>query len=264
MFVNNGSVRIHYEIEGDGPAILMRTGAGGDSRIFRDAGYVAGLPGYRKILMDQRGRGESDHPAGLDAHRYEAHIADICAVLDDAGVKSTAFLGYSAGATMGVAFGVAHPERLRALIGIGSLPYANFSERPKPANVDEEIQRIVDAGGVRAEYEAFMKQDNDRFPDPIHQNVIEGDPLMRALDAVAALEWRGHLATYPELRCPVLMLTGELEDSERQTERSIEHIPNGHVLRLPRVGHLSAFYRSDVTLPYIIDFLNAVMPAAKA
>jgi pimeloyl-ACP methyl ester carboxylesterase len=71
MFVTNDGVKIHYESEGEGPAILMHTGAGGDSRIWRDAGYVRGLVGFRKILMDQRGRGLSDRPNTIESHSIE-------------------------------------------------------------------------------------------------------------------------------------------------------------------------------------------------
>ncbi len=159
---------------------------------------------------------------------------------------------------MGVAFGSLHPDRLTALVGIGSLYCYNIRDRPKPADPDAEVQRITAAGGVRAEYEAFMKEDNDRFPDPIHENVIGGDPFMRALDAVAAYstQWRGPLDAYPTLRAPVLMLSGEREDPERETEKSVAKIPNGTVVRLQGVGHLSAFYRSDLTLTHIRPFLQ--------
>ncbi len=259
MFVTSGGIKIHYKSEGTGPALILRTGAGGDLRIWHDAGYVAGLKGYRKILIDQRGRGMSDRPSTVESHRYEHHISDIAAVLDDAGVDSAAFLGYSAGAVMGIAFGIAHPTRLRALVGIGSLYLQNLSEQPKLPDVDAEIRRIVAAGGVRADVEMYMRQDNDRFPDPIHKNVLDGDPFMKALDTVAALDWRGPLDAYPNLRVPVLMLTGEREDQERTTEKAIERIPNGRVVRLRGVGHLSAFYRSDLTLPHILPFLRELL-----
>jgi pimeloyl-ACP methyl ester carboxylesterase len=256
MFVTNEGIQIHYETEGTGPALILRTGAGGDFRIWRDAGYVAGLKGCRKILIDQRGRGMSDRPSTVESHRYEHHISDIAAVLDDAGVESAAFLGYSAGAVMGIAFGIAHPTRLKALVGIGSLPFQNNSDQPKPGDVQAEIQRIVAAGGVRADVEMYMRQDNDRFPDPLHRNVLGGDPFMKALDTVAALDWHGPLDAYSNLRAPVLMLTGEREDNERTTEKAIERMPNGRVVHLRGIGHLSAFYRSDLTLPHILAFLR--------
>ncbi len=256
LFVTNGGVRIHYEVEGTGPPVIMRTGAGGDIRIWREAGYVGGLPGYRKILIDQRGRGLSDRPATIESHRYEQHISDICAVLDDAGIESSGFMGYSAGAVMGVAFGSAYPKRLQALVGIGSLAFRNNTDLPRPPDIDAEIKRIVAAGGVRADLEEFMREEKDRFPEAIHQNVIEGDPLMRALDYVAALEWRGPLDAYPTLRAPVLMVSGEREDIERETEKSTSRIPKAHIVRLPGVGHLSTFYRGEVTLQHVRPFLQ--------
>lgn len=115
---------------------------------------------------------------------------------------------------------------------------------------------MVAAGGVKKEYEEFMTKENDRFPDPIHQNVIGGDPLMRALDGVGGYELNGPLNMYPKLRAPVLMVAGELEDSERQTEKSIATIPGGRLVRLQGIGHLSSFYRSDLTLPHIRPFLR--------
>ena len=208
-FVSNHGVRIHYDIEGSGPAIVMRTGAGGDCQIWKDAGYDTGLAKYQRILLDQRGRGKSDRPSTVESHSLELHVSDVCAVLDDAGIESAAYMGYSAGATIGVAFGDLNPRRLIALVGIGSLPLVNFADRPKPSDMGAEIQRIVAAGGVKAEYEAFMKQDSDRFPDPIHDNVLGGDPLMRALDAMASYTttWRGPLDAYQGLKSPVLMLS---------------------------------------------------------
>ncbi len=213
MFVTSGGVRIHYESEGKGPAVIMHTGAGGDLRMWQDAGYVEGLPGYRKLLVDQRGRGRSDRPSTVESHRLELYVKDICSIMDDAGVESAAFLGYSDGAVVGIAFGAANPKRIQALVGIGSLPYANLSDLPKPADPEEEIQRVVSEGGVRSSYAGFMERDHDKFPDPIHRNVMETDPLMNALDDVAWLEWKGPLDAYPAFPAPVLMVAGELEDS---------------------------------------------------
>jgi len=54
--MTNGGVRIRYEVEGTRPAVMMHTGSGGDSRIWRYAGYATGMPGYRKILVDQKSK----------------------------------------------------------------------------------------------------------------------------------------------------------------------------------------------------------------
>lgn len=258
-FANNAGVWIHYEIEGTGPTILMRTGAGGDCRIWKEAGYVAGLKGYRTILMDQRGRGKSDRPDTIESHSYNHHIADIAAVLNDAGAETAAYMGYSAGAVMGIAFGATHPGRLKALVGMGSLPVYNFSDLPKLANPQDEVEKMVARGGVRPEYEEASAEEGGRFPEPIESNVLGGDPRMRALDFVAGRvekPWRGPMNVYGNLHFPVLMIAGEKEDPQRVTEGAIERISNSQLVRLPGAGHLSSFYRSDLTLPHVLSFLE--------
>lgn len=259
MFVKNGAVRIFYEIEGGGPPLILHTGGGGDLRIWKYAGYTEALSGFTKIMIDQRGRGKSDRPSTIQSHKMEEFVSDICAVLDDANVESAGFWGYSAGALVGVAFGSMHQNRLRALVGTGSLPFVNFSDLQKPADIAAEIRKDVEAGGVKAELEKYMKNDNDRFPDAIHNNVLEGDPLMYALDDVAWYEWNGPLNAYAQLQAPVMMISGQLEDPDHQTEESIKRIPKGRLARIPGIGHLSAFYRSDLTLPHVLPFLDVAM-----
>lgn len=253
--ITSHGVEIHYEVEGTGPAVLLHTGAGGDSRIWREAGYVRGLTGFTTILLDQRGRGRSGRPSGIDDHRMELFVDDVAAVLDALGIDSIAFWGYSNGMLVGVGFGGAHPDRLRCLVGTGTLRFRNLSDLPR---VDEtaEIQKDVAAGGVRQDLEHFMTKENDRFPEGIDRNVREGDPLMYALDGVAWLRWNGPRAVLKRFRVPLLMLTGEKEDPDRATETTVDHVPCARMARLPGVGHLGAFYRSDLALEFALPFLR--------
>jgi pimeloyl-ACP methyl ester carboxylesterase len=253
--VTSGGVDIHYETEGVGPAVVLHTGAGGDLNIWRYAGYVAGLDGFRTILIDQRGRGESGRPPTVDAHRMEHYVEDVVAVLDDAGVKSAAFWGYSNGVLVGIAFGGTHPTRLTALLGTGGLRYRNLSELP-PIDQKAEIEQDVAQGGVRHELDARMAAENDRFPEPIDRNVRKGDPLMHALTGVAWLRWKGPRAVLEHFPTSLLMLTGEKEDPGGETERTVAAMPNARIVRIPGVGHLGAFYRSDLTLPYALPYLR--------
>ena len=258
-FTENGSVRIHYEVVGQGPILILHTGAGGDSRIWRDAGYVKGLAGFRLVLMDQRGRGQSSRPERLEDHRMECFVSDVNCVLDDLDVDWAGFWGYSNGALVGIAFGAEHPTRLRALVCTGSLPFVDHTELPPIADVPKEIGRLVSQNGVVHELELFMDRTAERFPDPIDRNVREGDPRMYALDEVAWMSWRGPKSAYPTFPAPVLAIGGEREDSKRQTEQSIERLPDGEVVRLVGLGHLGAFYRSDVALPFARPFLERTL-----
>jgi pimeloyl-ACP methyl ester carboxylesterase len=253
--VVSGGVRIHYEVAGEGPPVVLHTGAGGDLTIWRHAGYVAGLRGFRTILIDQRGRGRSDRPSTVDAHRMERYVDDVRSVLATAGVEATAFWGYSSGILVGIAFGAAHPHRLRALVGTGRVRWRDNADLP-PLDESAEIRDDVAQGGVRHELDARMAAENDRFPEAIDRSVREGDPLMHALDGVAWHGWRGPRTPLSNFSAPILLLTGEKEDGERETERTVAAVPGARMIRLPGVGHLGAFYRSDLALPYALPFLR--------
>lgn len=254
--VTSGGVKIQYEVRGKGPAILFHTGAGGDRRIWELAGYVDALKGFKVILMDQRGRGKSGHPTGIDDHRMPCFVADVAAVLDDAGVDSTAFWGYSNGVMVGLAFGAAQPKRLRALLGTGSLGYSDFTDLPPVPDVQAFIRENVAKGGVAQDVDRFMKEENDRFPNVIDANVRLGDPLMYALRRIAWRSWKGPKSLYAGFATPVLMLTGEREDPEQETEKALAALPKGRGVRIAGTGHLSNFARSDLSMPHAIPFLR--------
>lgn len=254
--ITSDGVPIHYEVQGDGPAVLFHTGSGGDSRIWEHAGYVRGLKGFRKVLMDQRGRGRSGRPESVDEHRMEHFVRDVTAVLDHAGIESAGFWGYSTGIFVGLAFGAAHPDRLHALVGIGTLPYRDISEYGPVPDVPGFIAEQVAKGGVGQDVDAYMRADGERFPEAIDRNVREGDPRMYALDRIGRRYWKGPKSLYGTFAAPVLVITGERETDDGETEKCLAAMPRARGVRIPGLGHLATFYRSDVSLPHAEPFLR--------
>jgi pimeloyl-ACP methyl ester carboxylesterase len=255
--VQSGDVAIHYDVEGSGPALVLHTGAGGDRRIWRNAGYPAGLRGFRIILMDQRGRGQSGRPDHVEDHTMDHYVTDIARVLDDAGVESAGFWGYSNGTVVGLAFGAAFPHRLQALVGTGALPFSDYADLPPIPDPAAFIAERVAVGGVRADVDRYMRAENDRFPPEIDKNVRETDPRMGALRGIAWRKWRGPKSVLASVPAPVLVIAGEKEISDDETQRAIAALPRAKLEILPGQGHLGAFYRSDLALPLALPFLRA-------
>lgn len=93
---SSDGVRLHYEIAGSGPPLVLHTGGAGDGSMWRDAGYVEALSTIRTcILFDHRGHGRSDQPTSAEAHGVMRYVDDIIALLDHLGFESAAFWGYS-------------------------------------------------------------------------------------------------------------------------------------------------------------------------
>src|SRR5688572_19971027 len=96
----NQGVRINYEVEGDGPALLLLHGTTHCMEDWREAGYVDALKGYRQlVILDLRGHGKSDKPHDAAAYDWPVVVNDATSVLDDRGISSADVFGYSGGSS---------------------------------------------------------------------------------------------------------------------------------------------------------------------
>jgi pimeloyl-ACP methyl ester carboxylesterase len=122
-------VNLHYDVTGDGPALLLTHGYSATGDMWR--GQVdAFAKHYRLITWDMRGHGRSDYPDDQSAYSEAATVADMAALLDKVGAKTAIVGGLSLGGYMSLAFNLAHPKRVRGLLIIDTGPgYRNDEAR---------------------------------------------------------------------------------------------------------------------------------------
>ncbi|MEM1314987.1 MAG: alpha/beta fold hydrolase [Pseudomonadota bacterium] len=101
------------------PAVVLHGGPGSGCTPEHRALFDPSL--WCVTLFDQRGCGRStphaaDEPGALDAIDLARHLADIEALRRHLGVERWAVLGGSWGTCLGLAYALAHPERVTALI----------------------------------------------------------------------------------------------------------------------------------------------------
>jgi DNA-binding winged helix-turn-helix (wHTH) protein/pimeloyl-ACP methyl ester carboxylesterase len=120
----SGELRIAYQVLGDGPIDLVHV-PGWVSHVEYGweepslAQFYQGLAKFsRLILFDKRGTGLSDRAAGLPD--IQQRMDDVRAVMDAAGSRRAAILGWSEGAGMAITFAAAYPERSIALVLFGA------------------------------------------------------------------------------------------------------------------------------------------------
>jgi pimeloyl-ACP methyl ester carboxylesterase len=124
-YADNCSVRIHYQVEGQGPALVLQHGFTESVVDWYESGYVEALRrDYRLILIDARGHGASDKPHDPEAYVLNQRVSDVVTVLDALDIAKALFWGYSMGGWIG--FGIAKyaAQRVHALVIGGQHPYA--------------------------------------------------------------------------------------------------------------------------------------------
>jgi pimeloyl-ACP methyl ester carboxylesterase len=93
-YADNQGVRVHYQIEGNGPPLVLQHGFMQSIDDWFEAGYVDTLKdAYHLILVDARGHGQSDKPHDIGAYRLKYRASDVIAVLDDLSIEKAAFWG---------------------------------------------------------------------------------------------------------------------------------------------------------------------------
>jgi pimeloyl-ACP methyl ester carboxylesterase len=259
--------RIHYrtfgtERDGDDegrPALLLFMGFATSAAGFRPAfieAIGAHAPRLRVIGIDARGTGHSDKP---DIPYSMVDMAsDALAVMDALRIERAALLGASMGGMIAQELALLAPERIAALVLVGSSPgRAHLSESPpKPAFSSEEPDPLR-AGWRLSFSEAFI----ERHPEVLDEvvAVMQGEPTppqtyarhQEASKAFHALE------RLPRLTCPTLVIHGErdLQVPLQAAHLLADAIPNARLDVVAGAGHGAMNELPDEIAARISDFL---------
>jgi pimeloyl-ACP methyl ester carboxylesterase len=241
---HHAGLTLAYEVVGDGFPIVLHTGAAGDSRMWRDAGYVNGLAGLRVVLLDHRGHGRGEAPADPGGHTVAAYASDVVALADALGLDRFAFWGYSDGARVGYELAATRPDRIAALVASGGVD--------GPDDGPEEWRaaaRAVREHGIRAilGHEPVPAWLTRQLADETDAEVVA-----RELEGFAGFSpW----PLFPRIVAPVLIVVGE-DESEYATAAAAA-CRDGRAVVLPGLGHVGAFARGDLALEHVRPFLSA-------
>ena len=113
--LDRNGVTIHYEVHGNGPAVLLTHGYSATCRMW-DGQIAAFKARYKVMVWDMRGHGQSAYPKETAAYSEALTVADIAAILDACGEQRAVIGGLSLGGYMSLAFHARHAERTRALM----------------------------------------------------------------------------------------------------------------------------------------------------
>ena len=114
-YVERNGVKIYYDDQGSGPAVLLSHGYGATAGMWK--GQVAALKDrYRVVTWDMRGHGQSDSPEDQTLYSEAHTIDDMAAILRHLGIERAVIGGLSLGGFMSLAFQLKYAAMVRALM----------------------------------------------------------------------------------------------------------------------------------------------------
>lgn len=240
QFTTNREVRLAYQDWGGrgGDPLLMATGLGGDHGTY-PPGFISELlaAGFHVATYDYRDTGESTrvadtatvHPLGALLGRPEAYTAedmadDAVAIIDALGWDSAHLFGFSMGGLVAQRVALRHPDHVRALAVMSTLP--------------------SDAGRLRAlSYLglSFIRQ-TIALQFPAREGDTDTAPAAGAYEREAqsrqlAARWSG--SRLSQLRAPTVVLVGADDPIVRPAAgRALARaVPDARLIVFPGVGH---------------------------
>ncbi len=248
-------VRLWAGVSGQGEPLVLCHGGPGLWDMFEDV--AAMFDDMATVIRwDQRGCGRSERCAGpWTTGRF---VADLDAVRRHFGLERMALLGHSWGAQLALAYALAHPERVRALVyvagtGIGPVDdwhpayeenfLARLGEEPERLARWRELpkadpERAVLQWAVEFEDRARALEHAERMADPWFGINTECNT---ALNAETRRSW-GTPELYAACRAldvPVLIVDGARDIRPRSAVDSLERaLPRVRRVILPDAGHM--------------------------
>ena len=252
--LDRDGVKIHYEVHGSGPTILLSHGYSSTARMWD--GQIAALKDrYQVVVWDMRGHGESDYPADQSLYSEALTVGDMTALLDQVGARTAIIAGLSLGGYMSLAFAASHPERVRALMLFDTGPgFRNpearrqWNERAEARAVDLETKGLADSGGGS---ETRLGR---------HRSA---QGLAGAARGMLAQQDSSLIESLPRIAVPTLVVVGS-EDTHflAAADYMAGKIPGAQKTIIPGAGHAANIDQPAAFNRAVQEFLAGLPPVA--
>lgn len=265
-FLTVDGLRLHYEISGQGPDLVMIHGASGSLRDLTFSLRDQLADRFRVIVIDRPGLGHSDP---LQDASLQAQARAIKAGVAQLGVTDPVVLGQSYGGAVALAWALDGGPRALVLVGSPSMPwpgnldlwYRMTTTAPGRAILIPLVSAFVPQSYVSATTAAVFA------PDPVPPGyedhlgsalALRRDALVANTSQVNAL--RAELVTmeqrYPSLALPVELIHGT-EDTivplHIHSAPLSDLLPNARLTVIDGAGHMPHHAHADTVVAAILS-----------
>ena len=245
-------VEIDYEVSGSGAPVLLSHGYSATRRMWD--GQHRAFPDYQVISWSMRGHGQTESPP--DPARYSAAltVGDMEALLRHAKAPRAVVGGLSLGGYVSLAFYLAHPEMVRALVICDSGPgyrnaeaRADWNKRAHERAAELETRGLEALGGRSREMREAMGE---------HRSA---QGLAHAARGMLAQEGSSVIDGLAGMKVPTLIIVGDRDQPFLAAcEYMAKKIPGARLEVIAGAGHSSNLDQPDAFNRVLRDFLDGL------
>lgn len=258
--VNHGT-RIHYEVSGTGPPIVL-----GHSFLCSGAMWapqVAALSGQRTLVnVDLRGHGESGSVEG--PFEFEDLVEDALAVLDALGMQRVLWAGLSIGGMVALRAALTAPDRVSGLVLLDTDAGAETPWRRFEYQVMTGLAGVVGTGPLlpRIARKFFCQHTRQTRPELVEEWKARFGLVPFATIRHTADVLTGRAAILDRLgavEVPALVVVGEFDAATPPPRaRRIAHaLCDASLTVIENAGHLSTLEQPEAVNAALAAFLQA-------
>ncbi len=249
-YIDRDGVKIHYEVAGNGPAVVLSHGYSATAGMWRPQVPVLSER-YRVITWDMRGHGESDSPDDPALYSEAHSCADIAAILGELGIAKAVIGGLSLGGYTSLAFNVRYPAMVQALMLFDTGPgYRNpkardgWNETAERRAVNFETKGL-DALGGSAEVRVSTHRSAQGLANAARGMLAQFDSrIIESLETISV---------------PTLVLVGDRDEPFLgATDYMANKIPNATKAVVADAGHASNLDQPETFNRVVLEFLDGL------
>jgi pimeloyl-ACP methyl ester carboxylesterase len=246
-------VSIHYEDSGSGPAVFLTHGYAAAAAMWEPQRKPLDDAGYRLVTWDMRGHAETESPDDPAQYSEALTLADMAGLMDTLGIEKAVVGGLSLGGFMSLAFQLAHPDRVIALLLCDTGPgYRSDEARAKWNRMAERSaanfeEKGLDAAGRSPEVQAAVK---------LHRSAAGLAHSARGMLAQVDSRVIDHL---PEINVRTLIIVGERDEPYHDASRYMQSkIPGARLEIIPDAGHAANMDQPEAFNRVVLEFLTSL------
>ncbi|MGE0527202.1 MAG: alpha/beta fold hydrolase, partial [Bdellovibrionales bacterium] len=268
------SGRVHYQLAGNGPVIILIHGVSGPMAVW-DRTYEALVgAGYRVVRFDLLGRGFSERlpDSAYSLGLYVRQLEELIAALDlGTGVR---LIGSSFGAVIATEYALHHPDSVKGLVLIGP---AGFPLSTPPVAKLGRIPLVGEFMTALFSYRVILEQNHRYFvsgqlPEELQPYIedhlaIEGttDAILRTMQNPSLQSFVDSYRTLAGFDIPVGVVWGVQDKTFPVLYAStlLEALPHAEFVAIERAGHLPQYESAIEVNRALVNILKS-FPAAES